>query len=197
MSSGDPHTRQRILEEARRLMIERRGQNVRLEDIARAARVSRQALYLHFGSRTELLVATARYTDESLGLDERRQSLYIEQSGVQLLEAYVDFWTNYIPDIYGLARAFLAARGTDEAASAAWSDRMEAVHTGMLRVMRHLDRDGVLAPEWTIETAADFMWGTCSVATWENLTRERGWTNDEYRERMKIALKHALVRSSP
>ncbi len=195
MSSGDPQTRQRILEASCQLMVERRGQNVRLEDIARAAGVSRQALYLHFGSRSELLVATAHYLDESLDLTERIKPLFVEQSSIQLLEAYVDFWANYIPHIYGLAKAFLTSRDMDEAAATAWNDRMEAVYQGMLRVMRHLDRDGLLAPHWTIETAADYMWGILAVETWENLTRERGWTNDEYRERMKIALKRALVKS--
>ena len=46
---------------------------------------------------------------------------------MECLEAYVEFWGNYIPEVYGMAKALLAARETDEAAAAAWDDRMGAV----------------------------------------------------------------------
>jgi AcrR family transcriptional regulator len=55
----DSETRNRILEATQRLMEERRGQGVRMRDIADAATLSRQAVYDYFGSRTKLLVATA------------------------------------------------------------------------------------------------------------------------------------------
>ena len=107
MSSGDPETRKRILEETRRLMEAQRGSEVPLEDIARAAWVSRQALYNHFGSRTGLLVETARYLDEILGLNERTQSIRNAQNGANMLRVLVTFWGNYVPEIYGLAKALM------------------------------------------------------------------------------------------
>jgi AcrR family transcriptional regulator len=36
--------------------------------IAKAARLSRQAVYLHFADRAELMAALARHVHESLGL---------------------------------------------------------------------------------------------------------------------------------
>jgi len=192
MSSGDPETRKRILKETRRLMEERRGQGVRIEDIARAAEVSRQAVYMHFGSRTELLVATARYLDEVLGLTQRLARCR-EARGIESLEAYVEFWGNYIPDVYGLAKALMTVRETDEAAAAAWNDRMAAVYGGCIASVQCLVEAGVLAPGWTVATAADFMWATLSIAVWEHLTIERGWTNEQYVERITMALKKALV----
>ena len=41
------------------------------QDVARAAGVSRQAVYLHFGSRAGLLVAMARHHDRTSGFAER------------------------------------------------------------------------------------------------------------------------------
>ena len=41
-----------------------------MEEVARDAGVSRQALYLHFKSKSELLVAMARYNDEMLNVAE-------------------------------------------------------------------------------------------------------------------------------
>jgi len=61
---GDPATRRRICEAALRLIVKRRGAAVTLAEVARAARVSRQALYLHFADRAELLLALVRYADD-------------------------------------------------------------------------------------------------------------------------------------
>jgi AcrR family transcriptional regulator len=108
-------------------MEERRGRGVRMRDIADAASLSRQAVYDHFGSRTKLLVAATHYVDEVRGVRERRRRFQAATSVVERLEAYVKFWGNYIPEVYGMARALLASRETDEAAAAAWDDRMSAV----------------------------------------------------------------------
>src|SRR5262249_30751168 len=119
MSSTQIETRERILIETRRLMEQRQGQGVRLEDIAQATGVSRQAIYLHFSSRSGLMIATARYLDEVLGLEKRLKPLFEARSGLEMLSAYIEFWANYIPDIYGLAKALMNAQATDEAAAAA------------------------------------------------------------------------------
>jgi AcrR family transcriptional regulator len=190
-------TRERILRATWRLLEERRGQNVRLEDVARAASVSRQAVYLHFGSRTTLFVATARYADESLKLMERIREACDAETGVVAIEAYVRFWAAYVPDIYGLAKALLLLRETDEAAAAAWNDRMTALRDGCLTVLRQVDREGGpairLAAPWTVATAADYFYATLSIPTWESLTIERGWSSEEYVERVTLAVKRALL----
>jgi AcrR family transcriptional regulator len=194
MSSGDPETRKRILEKTWRLMEKRKGQDVKVSDIARAAGVSRQAVYLHFGSRAELLVSTVRYVDEVKNLDERLQGLSTSVNAIQTLESYVDFWGNYIPEIYGLAKALLAVRDTDKDAAAAWDDRMQVLHEGWRSVIECLAREGLLAPEWELDQAADAAWAMTSVTVWENLTLERGWSASEYITRMKLILKKMLVK---
>jgi AcrR family transcriptional regulator len=190
-------TRERILRATWRLLEERRGQRVRLEDIARAANVSRQAVYLHFGSRTTLFVETARYADESLRLMERICQACDAETGVIAIEAYVRFWADYVPDIYGLAKALLALRETDEAAATAWNDRMAAFREGCLTILRQVERDGALADRlaapWTVETAADYFYAALSIPTWESLTLECGWSREEYVERVALAIKRALL----
>src|SRR4028118_1156450 len=103
MSSDGSETRTRIVEATWRLMEERNGQGVRMRDVAEAAGVSRQAVYLHFGSRAELMVATARYGDEVRGLDERLRRYRATTAGVERLEAFVEFWGDYIPESSGVA----------------------------------------------------------------------------------------------
>ena len=194
MSSTESDTRERILKATWQLMEQRHGLGVRIEDIAKLAGVSRQAVYLHFGTRAALLIATARYLDEVLHLNDKLQRMFAASTGVESLEAYVEFWANYVPEIYGLAKALLNVRETDEAAAAAWQDRMSAVYSGCEATIRCLERDGVLAPGWTVPEAADFFFATISLPNWEILTKERGWTQELYVERIKNALKSVLVR---
>lgn len=187
-------TRTRILEATWRLMEERRGRDVRMRDIADAAGISRQAVYDHFGSRTKLLVETTHYVDEERGLRERRQRFQSATGGVERLEAYVEFWGNYIPEVYGMAKALLEARETEEAAAAAWDDRMGAVRESCHLTIEALHRDGILASGWSLEEAVDLMWTMLSVRNWEQLTIECGWPQDRYIGRMQELLKRVFVK---
>src|ERR687894_2052019 len=194
MSSGQSETRTRILEATWRLMEERNGQGVRMRDVAEAAGISRQAVYDHFGSRADLMVETARYGDEVRGLDERLRRYRAATTGVEQLEAFVEFWGNYIPEIYGIARALLAARETDEAVAAAWDDRMGVVCEACRDIIERLHRDGTLASWWPRDEAADLLWTMLSIRNWEQLTIECGWTTNQYVGWMQELTKCAFVR---
>ncbi|MFT4874517.1 TetR/AcrR family transcriptional regulator [Congregibacter sp.] len=70
MSSKSLETRGKILDSAWSLLVG--GSNaVRMSDIAKLTGISRQAVYLHFPSRAELLIATTRYIDEVKSIDDR------------------------------------------------------------------------------------------------------------------------------
>jgi AcrR family transcriptional regulator len=194
MSSGDPKTRKRILEKTWQLMEKNHRQAVRIDDIAQAVGVSRQAVYLHFGSRAELLVATVRYVDEMHGIKDRLKSINAAQDGVELLDAFVEFWGNYIPEIHGLAKALLESRKSDAAAAAAWDDRMSELRAGCKNTIDCLIRNKELASEWKAGQAVDALWSMMSIAVWENLTIDCGWTNSEYISRMKAMLRRVFVK---
>jgi AcrR family transcriptional regulator len=195
MSSGKAATRERILKTAWLLMMERRGQEVLVDDIARAANLSRQAVYLHFRTRADLLVATVRYVDEVLELDRRLEAVCAARTGVEILDGLVEFWGNYIPQIYGLAKALLAVYDTDADAAAAWNDRMTALRDGCRVAIRQLAAEGRLAEGWEdIEEATGMMWGLLAIEVWENLTLRLGWSNERYIQRMKAVLHRTFVR---
>ena len=193
MSSGDPETRRRILEKTWRLLEKRKGQEVLISDVAHAASVSRQAVYLHFGSRAGLLIATVRYVDEVKHVDERIQGINAAANGVEALDALVDFWGNYIPEIYGLARALLAVREVDKDAASAWDDRMNVFYQGCRCAIDCLARDQRLGSQWNADRATDMLWSMLSLSVWENLTLECGWTSEEYISYMKTTLKRLFV----
>ncbi len=149
-------------------------------DIAKATGISRQAVYLHFKSRTELLVAATRYVDEKLDVDSRLAPSRAAATGIERLRLYIECWGNYIPEIYGVGKALMTARDTDEAAAAAWQDRMLAMRDGCRAAIDALYADGTLAPGWTRPKATDALWTLLLVPTWENLTIECGWSTKQY-----------------
>jgi len=193
MSSDEIETRTRILEAAVRLLEQHRGRSVRMSDIAAAAGISRQAVYLHFASRAELLVATTHHVDERLGLEQRLARSRAAGSGTERLDAYIDFWGYYLPEIHGVARALIVAQDTDEAAATAWSERMQAMREGCRAAMEALDSDNRLAREWNVKTATDLLWTMLSVENWEQLTRACGWSTREYITSMQAAARRSFV----
>ena len=161
-------------------LVESGGHGVRMGDIAKETGISRQAVYLHFASRTDLLVAATRYLDEVLDVDRRLAPSRAAKTGVERLQLYIECWGNYIPEIYGVAKALMMARDTDEAAAAAWKDRMLAMRDGCRAAIDALAADGRLADGWTRPKATDALWTLLLVPTWENLTIECGWSTQKY-----------------
>jgi len=196
MSSENIETRTRILDATVRVLEEHGGRGVRMGDIARAVGISRQAVYLHFASRTELLVAATRYLDETLDVDRRLAPSRAATSGAERLALFIDCWGHYIPEIYGVAKALLLARDSDEAAAAAWNDRMLAMRDGCRAAIEALHAEGNLAPDWTPKRATDALWTMLLVPSWENLTVECGWSTRQYVRWMKTVAKRTFVRES-
>jgi len=193
MSSKKTDTRTRILTATWHLMEQRRGQGVSMSDIAKAAGISRQALYLHFDSRTELMIATVHYVDEVKGLNERLEKFQEAKSGVDLLDICVDVWGNHIPEIYGLARALLNTRDTDEATAAAWNSCMGCLHDVCHKIIAALGEEKILAAKWTRSEATEMLYTMISIHNWEQLTIESGWSTAQYISRMKVLLRRTFV----
>ncbi len=196
MSSKKLDTRTRILVATVEMLEEHGGRGVRMGDIAKAAGISRQAIYLHFASRAELLEATTKYLDEVLDLDRRLVPSREAKSGVERLALYIEFWGRYVPEIYAVAKALLLVQDTDDAAAAAWKDRMLAMRAGCRAAVDALHSDGDLAPEWTPKRATDALWTMLLVPNWETLTGECGWSTQQYVRWMKILAKRAFVKES-
>lgn len=193
MSSNNSQTRNRILDAAWELLEANQGKGVRMTDIAKQAGISRQALYLHFSTRSELLIATTRYIDEVKDVDARLVQSRSAETGTERLDAFIDAWGNYIPEIYAVAKALLAMKDTDAAAALAWNDRMQAVRHGCESAVNALHDDGTLSTEHTPALALDILWTLLSVRNWEQLTIECGWSQKKYIKTTKSLARRILV----
>jgi AcrR family transcriptional regulator len=182
-----------ILDAARRLFEDRDFLSVTLEEVARAAGVSRQAVYINFGSRAGLLVALVSYVDEIGDLETRIAKVLDSPTAVSALEALVDLRARYTPSIYRLASYVDAARRFDADAEASWQDRMKLRYAHSRAVAGRMAGDGVLAAGWTEAAAADLIWSMTSIRTYEDLVVERGWSVGRYRRRITAMLVQTLV----
>ena len=187
------NTREEILRAARILLEEGRGRQVHMADIAGSAGISRQALYLHFPSRSDLMIAVIRSVNEALGLEERMRPFMEAEEGILALEKLVEVWGNFLPDIKGIARSLNRARQTDEDVAVAWEDCMGGLREACRRTADLLSREGKLHSSLPRRQAGDFLFVSLSVDGWEEYTDLCEWTPAQYVSRMKTILKRALL----
>jgi AcrR family transcriptional regulator len=190
MTKISHETRATILEAAWNLMAEQRRLDVGMADIAAAAGVSRQTLFLAFGNRAGVLVAMARHQDtRGLHVQRMRQ---IAATGADLpaLHAFVDAWLDYLPVVYPVAIQLETSSLSDGDANAAWQDRIfsQGVRMGLDRILGHIVVGGGLPADQDPSRLADVCLTLLVPSAWRYLVVERGWTPDAF-----VASRHMLV----
>ena len=195
MSSEQINTKTRILDTTWKLL-ESGMKNTRMSDIAKAAGISRQALYLHYPTRAELLIATTRHLDSVKKVDRRLERSRTAQSGAERLSAFIEAWGGYIPEIHGMSVALRDMRKNDQAVAEAWDDRMQAVRQGCEAAIQALAKDGMLKSGLSEQVATDLLWTLLSVENWEKLVHDCGWTQSAYEENIKALAEAALLKQS-
>ena len=193
MSRENLDTRERILKAALDLLEQSVGKGVRMSDIAKQAGISRQALYLHFATRAELLIAVTHYVDELKESDARLAPSRAAQSGVERLDAFVEAWTGYIPEIYPTAKVLIAMGDTDKEAAAAWDLRMRDMKEGCAAAIDALVADNSLSAAYSRQDATDLLWAMLSVRNWEHLKQQCGWSQKKYENAIKSLARQLFV----
>lgn len=193
MSSNQKDTRTKILQTTWELLESNPGRSLSMSEIAKASGLSRQALYLHFDSRTELLIATTHYVDDVKELDKRLQKLEFANSGEEMLRICVEVWGNYIPEIYSVSKALMMTRDSDEAAAAAWTDIMACLTDVCAQIINALLEEEKLSDHWNNKDATDFFQTMISIQNWEELTSGCGWNQEQYISHITEGLIAALV----
>jgi AcrR family transcriptional regulator len=188
-------TRARILAATWKLVEKSRDLQVRIADIAAAAGVSRQAVYLHFGNRANLLLAAVQHRDQTSPTQAIARAA--EDDAVPgALANFVEAWFEHIPRIEPVAHLLSAASQIDPEARVAWEDRMALLRRLILVLTKRLATGGVLKPEWTVERAADWIWHGTHLDGWRHLVGERGWDAAEYGRHVCSSLERDLLKAS-
>ena len=168
----------------------------RMSDIAKRAGISRQALYLHFDSRTELLVETTRFQDQENDAFTHFAPSRDATVGRIKLDAIVTTWASYMPKIWGVARALFQLGETEPEAKIAIEARMQDVREGFENAIRALERDGDLAKGMDIARATDLLETLMHIRNWDRLVNTCGWSQDQYAETMKATARALILQET-
>lgn len=187
-------TRERVLELALELVRQRGDAELSLVDLAAVAGLSRQMLYVLFGSRAGLLMAMVDHLDARSGAGERLASVRSAMPPEQAFEPYLRAWFDYLPEVLPVARALSAAAARGDAdAMAAWGSRLDKLRAGFTLMTRAFHAAGLLKPGWTPETAADWILALTHVDLWQHLVVEAGWKPAAHVDRIVGTLHETLL----
>lgn len=175
-------------------LIERDGPEVSLAEIAAEAGVSRQALYLHFGSRAGLLTALVRHHAGERAVGDRfTAAVTSAASGAEAARAWIRVWLDYLPEIVVFAAQLATASTSDTAAREALDDRMENQRAHLTRIFEWAHADGALRRDLSPTQAAETLWSLVHVTAWQQLVVECGWTPAEFEQSRLALLDHAIL----
>ena len=183
----------RILDAALTLITRREGADVTMAEIAKAAGMSRQGVYLHFADRTDLMLALVRHVHEKFGAAEEIRKAGEAPTAIAAMREWVSLQVRLNPVIWPVARALEAVRRTDEAAEQAWQDRMAHRLEACRGIIARMQEEETLKEGISQDEAADLLWTIASLRTWEDLVLERGWTTAQYEKRITRLLYDGLT----
>ena len=185
-------TKTRILDTTWKLL-EKRIEKNRMSDIAKAVGISRQALYLHYPTRAELLIATTKHIDTVKKVNQRLELSRTAGSGIERLHFFIKAWGGYIPEIHGISVALRNMRKNDKAAAEAWDDRMQAVRHGCQAAVVAIAKDGKLKLDLSEQVATDILWTLLTIENWEKLVIDCAWPQSVYEEKVIELAEIALL----
>lgn len=186
-------TRLRIVKAACKLL-KKDLDAVRMQDVARAAGVSRQAVYLHFPNRTALLLAATVHLEEELGFPARIAPILQAKTGALALDRMAEFLGDYLPVAQPVIEAFTVSRNSDEAVRAIFQDRNDNRRGGMKMIIGWLVRDKALAKDLDASTAEEILMGLTSFELWRELVVVGNLTSAQYVVQLKRMMRRGLMR---
>jgi AcrR family transcriptional regulator len=194
-------TRQRIVDAARTLFLERGYRKTTIAAIAAAAEVNADTVYALVGRKPvllrELIEQALSGTDHAVPAEEREAIRASREASDPVTK--LELYARSVRGVHGrLAPLFLAARdaaSTEPEALAVWqeiSDRRAANMRRMVDELRDAAGDRFRAG-LSIEEAADTVWATNSPELYVMLTGERGWSPDRYERWLAVTWRRLLL----
>ncbi len=192
MSAGE--TRVEILEAAVKLAAKRGLGAVTMADVAKAAAVSRQSVYLHFHTRGQLMAEMMRHRllQDPLAQEVRRLSGL--PASVATFEAMVAAAVRFILSIAGPAMMEFAASVDDKVLQAALRERNRTGTAMINRMMEDLQRQGLLRAGWSAQEASQWLLAQLTPTTLYTLRFLMGWPVERIIERCVSTLRRELIK---
>jgi AcrR family transcriptional regulator len=193
-------TRLEILSAAGRLFRDR-GYGVPMSEIATDAGVVVETVYRIFGSKSALFRAVV----EALlaGGAGRAQVPVEERPAIRAIidepdpRRQVALYAATQPGIHRragpLLRALRDAKATDRELTQLWNELEDLRFDGQGRFVSRLAQRQVLRADRSLAEAKDLVWLLCSLAVYDLLVLDRGWTAEQYLAWLTVALTRELL----
>jgi AcrR family transcriptional regulator len=179
-------TRQRILDAARALILERGYRATTIATIAAQAEVNVDSVYELVGRKPvvlrELIEQAISGTDRAVPAEERDyvRAMQASHDPVEKLEIYARAMRKIHARMAPLHLALRDASSTESEAQAVWRQVSERRAANMRRLVEDLKTTGRLRQDMSVSDAADVVWITNSAEVYVMLTIERGWSPLRY-----------------
>jgi AcrR family transcriptional regulator len=188
-------TRLRIIRATRELLSRASYHSVSLDEIAERAGVSRQTIYVHFGSKRGVLQALAEHIErESYGRGMLEGAREVESPIHTIYNGIADqmkFFSNNWP----LLRNFEAQAAHDPDFRAVWQDRLQERWNAIRWLLEAVATDGHIAEGWSLDEATDWLWSLTNFRLYDELVLQRGWSLERLTTRIRQAIDALLPAS--
>lgn len=154
-----------------------------LAAVAKAAGVSRQAIYLHFPSKVELLTDLHVHifaTDVVPALE--RHPVTDAMTAWEAIDATIAVDVEVADKVWRIHEALTMARRQHPEVDQTLRPREKERYDELLGLGHRLEREGGLAPKIGVGLFADLLWGLLNVGTYRSLVVERDWSLDQYEQ---------------
>jgi AcrR family transcriptional regulator len=186
-------TRAALLAAARAILEQDGFEALTMSAVAERAGVTRRAVYMHFGSRSELVQAVFEYVAAAEGLQESLQHVWDAGDAAATLDEWAAHLARYHPRLLEVDRALRRVWRTDPDAAAHRRRVIAGQLSGCRRIAQRLADEGRLAPPWTVASAADMLLALISSDLIEALLVERRWPKRKLAEHLALLLRSTFL----
>jgi AcrR family transcriptional regulator len=179
-------TKQRILNAARQLILDRGYRATTIAAIAATAEVNLDTVYELVGRKPvllrELIEQALSGTDHPVVAEQRDYVIAMrdEPDPAHKLVIYAQAVREIQVRMAPLFLALRDASATEPDAHQVWQNISNRRAANMRLLVRDLQDAGGLRADLSVEAAADIVWATNSSELYVMLTVERGWSADQY-----------------
>jgi AcrR family transcriptional regulator len=192
-------TRNRIVEAARELFIERGYAGTTLAAVAERADVALPTVYGAVGSKRALLADLVEGRPEEAEVPTRLlapsdvERITAAATPIEKVRRFADHASRNLDAAYELLVALRAAAGVEDDA-AELERRVEEQRLDDIRTFaRHLSSTKALQPGVTPQSAAETIWVLTDVQVFRMLVKSRGWSVAKYRKWLTENLQAQLL----
>lgn len=186
-------TRRKLLDSARQILEQDGFPALSVTAVAEGAQVTRRTVYLHFGSRGQLVQALFDHVVAAEGLHESLQRVWQAPDAARTLDEWAAHLARYHPGMLAVDRAVRRVWRTDPDVADHRRRVVSEQLSGCRRLARRLAGEGRLAAPWTETSAADMLLALISSDVIETLLVERHWSQRRLADHLAVLFRSTFL----